>query len=100
MNYPRIYSLSTIGILKHHIHDYVFHPKRTDFIGSNGVGKSIIADLLQMIFVYDKELIRFGTDSVKKEDRLINTLPYKTKLKNQMLFFSNLCQLAQNMKIL
>lgn len=79
MNYPRIYSLSTIGILKHYIHDYVFHPKRTDFIGSNGVGKSIIADLLQMIFVYDKELIRFGTDSVKKEDRLINTLPYKTK---------------------
>lgn len=79
MNYPRIYSLSTVGILKHYIHDYVFHPKRTDFIGSNGVGKSIIADLLQMIFVYDKELIRFGTDSVKKEDRLINTLPYKTK---------------------
>lgn len=79
MNYPRIYSLSTIGILKHYIHDYVFHPKRTDFIGSNGVGKSIIADLLQMIFVYEKELIRFGTDSVKKEDRLINTLPYKTK---------------------
>ncbi len=79
MSFPRIYSLSTVGILKHYIHDYLFHPTRTDFIGSNGVGKSIIADLLQMIFVYDKDLIKFGTDGVKKEERQINTLPYKTK---------------------
>lgn len=77
MNYPRIYSLSTVGILKHYIHDYLFHPKRTDFIGANGVGKSIIADLLQMIFVYNHDLIKFGTDGVKKEERQINTLPYK-----------------------
>lgn len=79
MSYPRIYSLSAVGILKHYIHDYLFHPTRTDFVGANGVGKSIIADLLQMIFVYDKELIKFGTDGVKKEERQINTLPYKTK---------------------
>jgi len=79
MSYPRIYSLSTVGILKHYIHDYLFHPARTDFVGANGVGKSIIADLLQMIFVYDKDLIKFGTDGVKKEERQINTLPYKTK---------------------
>ncbi|WP_156101201.1 hypothetical protein [Salegentibacter sp. Hel_I_6] len=79
MNYPRIYSLSTVGILKHYMHDYLFHSTRTDFIGSNGVGKSIIADLLQMIFVYDKNLIKFGTDGVKKEERQINKLPYKTK---------------------
>lgn len=79
MSYPRIYSLSTVGILKHYIHDYLFHPTRTDFVGSNGVGKSIIADLLQMIFVYDKDLIKFGTDGVKKEERQINTLPYRTK---------------------
>ena len=79
MNYPRIYSLSTVGILKHYIHDYLFHPVRTDFIGSNGVGKSIIADLLQMIFVYDKNLIKFGTDGVKEDERQISTLPYKTK---------------------
>lgn len=79
MSYPRIYSLSTVGILKHYIHDYLFHPKRTDFVGANGVGKSIIADLLQMIFVYDKDHIKFGTDGVKKEERQINTLPYKTK---------------------
>lgn len=79
MSYPRIYSLSTVGILKHYVHDYLFHPTRTDFVGANGVGKSIIADLLQMIFVYDKDLIKFGTDGVKKEERQINTLPYKTK---------------------
>lgn len=79
MSHPRIYSLSTVGILKHYIHDYLFHPIRTDFVGANGVGKSIIADLLQMIFVYDKDLIKFGTDGVKKEERQINTLPYKTK---------------------
>jgi exonuclease SbcC len=79
MNYPRIYSLSTVGVLKHYIHDYLFHPTRTDFVGSNGVGKSIIADLLQMIFVYDKDLVKFGTDGVKKEERQISTLPYKTK---------------------
>ena len=79
MSYPRIYSLSTVGILKHYIHDYLFHATRTDFVGANGVGKSIIADLLQMIFVYDKDLIKFGTDGIKKEERQINTLPYKTK---------------------
>lgn len=78
MNYPRIYSLSTVGILKHYVHDYLFHPKRTDFIGANGVGKSILADLLQLIFIYDKNLIKFGTDGVKEKDRQIHTLPYKT----------------------
>lgn len=76
MTYPRIFSLSTVGVLKHYVHDYLFHPLRTDFIGPNGVGKSIVADLLQLMFIYDTSLIRFGTDSVKKEDRSIYTLPY------------------------
>ncbi|WP_406823954.1 hypothetical protein [Pedobacter sp. KACC 23697] len=79
MNYPSIYSLSTVGVIKHYIHDYLFHHKRTDFVGSNGVGKSIIADILQMMFIFDKDLIRFGTDGLKKEERHINTLPYKMK---------------------
>lgn len=76
MTYPRIFSLSTVGILKHYVHDYLFHPLRTDFIGPNGVGKSIIADLLQLMFVYDTSLIRFGTDGVKKDERSIYKLPY------------------------
>ncbi len=75
MNLPRIYSLSTVGILKHSHQDYLLHPVRTDFIGSNGVGKSIIADLLQLIFITDRNLVKFGTDSLTNE-RKIETLPY------------------------
>ena len=77
MIYPKIYSLSTVGMIKHYNHDYLFHQKRTDFIGPNGVGKSILADLFQLLFIYDKELIKFGTEDVK-ETRYIHTLPYRT----------------------
>jgi exonuclease SbcC len=75
MKYPRIYSLSTVGLLKHYNQDYLIHPERTDFTGSNGVGKSIIADILQLIFISDDKLIEFGTDGLKKELRQIYTLP-------------------------
>lgn len=78
MNYPRIYSLSTVGLIKHYNQDYLFHPVRTDFIGANGVGKSIIADLLQLLFIYDKEYIQFGTDGINPGERSIYSLPYKT----------------------
>ncbi|MDR0681669.1 MAG: hypothetical protein LBG15_07480, partial [Dysgonamonadaceae bacterium] len=50
-NYPRLHSLSTIGIIHHQENDYLFHPERTDFVGDSASGKSIIADLLQLIFV-------------------------------------------------
>lgn len=80
MIYPRIFSLSTVGILKHYVHDYLFHPLRTDFIGPNGVGKSVVADLLQLIFIYDTDLIKFGTDGVKQDERSIYKLPYKTSV--------------------
>ena len=50
-NYPRIHSLSTIGLIHHQENDYEFHPTRTDFMGDSASGKSIIADLLQLIFV-------------------------------------------------
>lgn len=49
--YPRIYSLSTVGLIHHQEFDYLFHPFRTDFIGDSGSGKSMIADLIQLIFV-------------------------------------------------
>ncbi|MDR5591659.1 hypothetical protein [Christiangramia sp. SM2212] len=78
MNYPRIYSLSTVGVIKHYNQDYLLHNVRTDFTGSNGIGKSIIADLIQLIFITDKDKIVFGTDSLKKDKRLISTLPYHT----------------------
>lgn len=77
MIYPKIYSLSTVGMIKHYNHDYLFHHKRTDFIGSNGVGKSILADLLQLLFIYDKDLIKFGTEDVR-ETRFVHTLPHQT----------------------
>ncbi|ADB40557.1 hypothetical protein [Spirosoma linguale] len=50
-NFPRIYSLSTVGLIHHGDYDYLFHPFRTDFIGDSGAGKSMIADLLQLILV-------------------------------------------------
>lgn len=78
IRYPRIYSISTVGIVMHYNQDYLFHPVRTDFVGDNGVGKSLIADLLQIIFIADKSKIIFGTESVKKKDRQIHTLPYTT----------------------
>lgn len=49
--YPRIFSLSTAGLIHHREFDYLFHPFRTDFIGESGSGKSMIADLIQLIFV-------------------------------------------------
>mgnify|MGYP006896729809 CR=1 FL=1 len=62
--YPRIYSLSTIGIIHHQKNDYIFHPYCTDFIGDSDSGKSIIADLLQLIFV-GSSVFRSATIPVK-----------------------------------
>jgi hypothetical protein len=50
-SYPRIFSLSTLGLIHHQEFDYLFHEFRTDFVGESGAGKSMIADLLQLIFV-------------------------------------------------
>lgn len=69
--------LSTVGVRKHYHQDYLVHSLRTDFAGKNGVGKSIIADLLQLIFVQDRSLITFGTDGLKRKLRKIETIPYK-----------------------
>lgn len=75
MNYPLIHCLSTVNIVKHYNQDYLFHSERTDFTGNNGVGKSILADLIQLIFISDDKLIEFGTDSLNKEGRSPYTLP-------------------------
>ena len=51
IEYPRIFSLSTVGVRKHYNQDYLLHQVRTDFTGNNGIGKSLIADLFQLIFI-------------------------------------------------
>ena len=79
MKYPLIHALSTVGILKHYNQDYLIHDERTDFTGSNGVGKSIIADLFQLIFINDKQLFQFGTEGYRKEARQIHKLPHRCR---------------------
>jgi hypothetical protein len=49
--YPRIKRLSALGIVHHQNFNYEFSPFRTDFVGEGGAGKSMIADLLQLICV-------------------------------------------------
>jgi len=50
-SYPLIRRLSTLGIIHHQAFDYEFNVFRTDFVGDGGAGKSLISDLLQLIFV-------------------------------------------------
>ncbi|CAA0257949.1 hypothetical protein [Tenacibaculum maritimum] len=85
--YPLIHSISTVGVIKHFNQDYLLHHTRTDFTGDNGIGKSLIADLLQILFIADNKKIAFGTDSFKKEDRQVFTIPYKT---SDAYFFVNI----------
>ncbi len=66
-NYPRIHSLSTIGIKQHFNADYLFHPYRTDFSGESGSGKSMIADMIQLILVGSSEF-KSATDGNKQRD--------------------------------
>ena len=74
MIYPRIHSFSTVGIRRHYNQDYFLDELRTDFVGDNGSGKSMIADLMQIIFIPDRKLFKFGTKPVKP--RTIETIPH------------------------
>ena len=65
--YPRIYSLSTLGLIHHQEYDFKFHPARTDFNGESGSGKSMIADLIQLIFVGSKHFVS-PTQATEKRD--------------------------------
>jgi len=48
--FPRIYSISTLGIRNHNNADFLIHPLRTDFTGESTTGKSLIgADIPQLI---------------------------------------------------
>lgn len=74
-SYPRIYSLSTLGLIHHQEFDYLFHPIRTDFNGDSGTGKSMIADLLQLIFVGSEA---FKSATVSNEPRTIDGMVLRT----------------------
>lgn len=50
-NYPRIHSVSTVGIIYHFNADYLFHPFRTDFTGEGGSGKTMISDIIQLVLL-------------------------------------------------
>ncbi|GAB3843674.1 hypothetical protein GCM10028822_00090 [Hymenobacter terrigena] len=51
MRYPYIYSLSTVNLIYHGNLNYRLNPVSTSFVADSGVGKSVLADLLQLIFV-------------------------------------------------
>lgn len=74
-NYPKIYSISTVGVRQHENADYLLHSVRTDFTGNNGLGKSIIADLLQLIFIPLREEWKPGTEGLDKDKRKIESIP-------------------------
>ncbi len=73
--YPKIYSLSTAGVRQHNNSDYLLHPIRTDFTGDNGLGKSIIADLMQLIFIPRRDMWRPGTEGVDRNERRVDGIP-------------------------
>lgn len=75
--YPRIFSLSTVGVIYHNNCDYLLHPLRTDFTGGSGSGKSVVADLLQLIFVAKKEYWESGTDVMTTEKRTVEGIVLK-----------------------
>ncbi|HBG69189.1 MAG: hypothetical protein A2W93_07675 [Bacteroidetes bacterium GWF2_43_63] len=74
-SYPKIYSISTVGVRQHENADYLLHDVRTDFTGNNGLGKSLIADLLQLIFIPLRDEWKPGTEGLDKDDRKIETIP-------------------------
>src|SRR5690606_18790700 len=64
---PKIYSLSTLNIRQHFNCDYRFHGFRTDFSGESGSGKSLVADIIQLILVGSRHF-KSGTDGLKNRD--------------------------------
>lgn len=87
-NFPRIYSLSTIGIKQHFNADYLFHPYRTDFSGESGSGKSMIADMIQLILVGSGEF-QSATDGNKDRDVKGMLLGTKGKTSSRGYIFLN-----------
>ena len=49
--YPKVFSLSTVNITRHGSVNFFFNSLCTAITGESGTGKSIIADLIQLILV-------------------------------------------------
>src|SRR5690606_7364179 len=88
-NFPRIYSLSTIGIKQHFNADYLFHPYRTDFSGASGSGNSTIADMIQLMLVGSGEF-QSATDGNKDRDVKGMLLGNKGKTSSRGYIFLNI----------
>lgn len=88
-NFPRIYSLSTIGIKQHLNADYLFHPYRTDFSGESGSGKSMVADIIQLILIGSGEF-KSATDGNKQRDVKGMLLDLKGKASSRGYVFLNI----------
>ena len=86
--YPRIFSLSTIGLIHHYNIDYIFHPFRTDFSGESGVGKTTIANLLQLIFVGAKHFKPASNPAYKPSGYVLK--PHRLKQQNLGYAFLNI----------
>tara|TARA_R110001632_G_scaffold63318_2_gene151430 strand:- start:88443 stop:91703 length:3261 start_codon:yes stop_codon:yes gene_type:complete len=76
IKHPKIKRLSTLGIIHHQNFDYEFNSFRTDFVGDGGSGKSLISDLLQLIFVGTRA---FHSPTKSTDPRLPSTMVLKTK---------------------
>lgn len=88
-NFPRIFSLSTIGVKQHFNADYLFHPYRTDFSGESGSGKSMIADMIQLILIGSSEF-KSATDGNKDRDVKGMLLATKGKSSSRGYIFLNI----------
>lgn len=83
--YPRIYSISTVGITRHNNTDLLVHPLRTDFTGQSGTGKSLIAaDIPQLILTAGKN---YKSATSSNDPREYNDLPLK-KLNSAYAFMN------------
>ncbi|GAA3615416.1 DNA repair protein Rad50 [Flavivirga amylovorans] len=93
--YPKIKRLSTLGIIHHQNFDYEFNSFRTDFVGEGGSGKSLISDLLQLIFVGTSV---FYSPTISAEERLPKTmvLPRKGRGTDYGYAFLNIETLEAN----
>jgi len=73
--YPRIYSISTVGVRNHNNTDLLIHPLRTDFTGQSGTGKSLIAaDIPQLILTAGKY---YKSATPSNDPREYNEIPLK-----------------------